>query len=146
MNALITHASLAALLLVGLVGCGSQKKIEECNALVAVINLGVEKVQKGTTASPDAGAAVDELRALADELDGVAAEASKAKVTLPDLKKFAEEYQAMSAEVATSARELAEAVDNVDMEKMAKAQSRMDTAVKQEDPLVEKINKFCQAP
>ena len=37
--------------------CGSQQKIEECNALVAVINQGVEKVQKGTTAPPDGGAA-----------------------------------------------------------------------------------------
>ena len=49
-------------------GCGGQKKIKECNALIAVINSGVEKVQKGTRASPDGGTPVSELRALADDL------------------------------------------------------------------------------
>jgi hypothetical protein len=29
---------------------------------------------------------------------------------------------------------------------MTEAQSRMDSAVKREDPLVEKINQFCQTP
>ena len=38
------------------------------------------------------------------------------------------------------------AVDNVDMENMTKAQTRMDVAVKREDPLIEQLNKFCQAP
>jgi len=52
----------------------------------------------------------------------------------------------MVAEVATAARELAGAVDNVDVEKMAKAQTRMEKAVKREDPLVESINTFCRTP
>lgn len=134
-------------LVLALNACGSQTKIEECNALVSVINKGVDKVQKGTTATPDGGgAAVDELRALADELDNVAKETAAVKLTLPDLQKFGEDYKAMATEVAASARELADAVDNVDMEKMTAAQARMDAAVKREDPLVGEINKFCQTP
>lgn len=144
----ITRSVFAAILFgsLTLVGCGSQKKIEECNALVAVINDGVEKVQKGTTATSDGGAAVDELRALADELDKVAKSAGEVQLTIPELQKFREDYQGMATEVAASARELADAVDDVDMEKMTEAQSRMDSAVKQEDPLVEKLNQFCQTP
>ncbi|HHH29915.1 MAG TPA: hypothetical protein ENK57_16435, partial [Polyangiaceae bacterium] len=95
----------AVVLALALSACGSQTKIEECNALVGVINKGVDKVQKGTTAAPDGGPAVDELRALADELDNVAKETAAVKLTLPELQKFGEDYQAMATEVAASARE-----------------------------------------
>ncbi|MEZ4446494.1 MAG: hypothetical protein R3B72_45870 [Polyangiaceae bacterium] len=137
---------LAAFLVTSVLGCGSQTKIEECNALVGVINTGVEKVQKGVSATPDGGAAVGELRSLADELEAIAGEAAKLKLTLPELTKFSGDYQTMAKNVATAARELADAVDNVDVEKMSEAQTRMETAVKQEDPLVEQINKFCLVP
>ncbi|MEQ9320720.1 MAG: hypothetical protein RIF41_16255 [Polyangiaceae bacterium] len=136
----------AVVLALALTACGSQTKIEECNALVSVNHKGVDKVKKGTTATPDGGAAVDELRALADELDNVAKQTAEVKLTLPDLQKYGEDYKAMATEVAASARELADAVDNVDMEKMTAAQARMDAAVKREDPLVGEINKFCQTP
>jgi hypothetical protein len=129
-----------------LTGCGEQKKIKECNALVGVINAGVEKIQKGTSASPDAGTAVADLRALAEEMDGIAGEAGKLEPTLPDLQNLNKDYQGMAAEVAAAARDLANAVDNVDVEKMSKAQERMDQAVKREDPIIDAINKFCQTP
>jgi capsule polysaccharide export protein KpsE/RkpR len=129
-----------------LLGCGEQTKIKECNDFIAVINRGVEKVQKGTSGTPDGGAAVAELRALADEMDVISKEAAAIAVSLPDLKKLAADYQAMVTEVAAAARDLASAVDSVDMEKMTAAQTRMDNAVKREDPLIEQLNKFCQAP
>jgi hypothetical protein len=129
-----------------LTGCGEQKKIKECNALVSVINAGVEKIQKGTSPSPDAGTAVADLRALAEEMDGIAGEAGKLEPTLPDLQNLNKDYQGMAAEVAAAARDLANAVDNVDVEKMSKAQERMDQAVKREDPIIDAINKFCQTP
>jgi hypothetical protein len=129
-------------------GCGEQKKIKECNEFIAVINRGVEKVQKGTSGAPDGGggAAVAELRTLADEMDVITKEAAAIAVTMPELKKLAGDYQAMVTEVSGAARDLATAVDNVDMEKMSAAQSRMDSAVKREDPLIEQLNKFCKAP
>jgi hypothetical protein len=127
-------------------GCGEQKKIKECNALVGVINTGVDKIQSVTRSAPDGGAAVAELRALATEMDNVAAEAKKVEISLPELKKFSDEYQALATELAKAARDLAEAVDNVDMEKMAKAQGEMDSVVKREDPLIQALNEFCRAP
>jgi hypothetical protein len=134
------------LLLLAFCGCGEQKKIKECNALVGVINAGVEKVQKGTSSAPDGGGAVSDLRALAEEMDGISKEAARVELSLPELMKLSKDYQAMATEVATAARELAGAVDNVDVEKMAKAQERMDQAVKREDPIVDEINKYCRAP
>ena len=127
-------------------GCGGQKKIKECNALITVINSGVEKVQKGTSASPDGGTPVSDLRALADDMDGIVAEAGKLQVTIVELKKFATDYQTMTTEIAASARELATAVDAVDMEKLSAGQARMETAVSRETPLIDEINKFCQTP
>jgi methyl-accepting chemotaxis protein len=127
-------------------GCGEQKKIKECNALVGVINTGVDKIRNVTRSAPDGGAAVDELRALAKEMDGVAAETKEVALTLPELEKFSKEYQALAAELAAAARELATAVDNVDMETMAKAQGQMDGVVKREDPLIQSLNEFCREP
>lgn len=131
-----------------LLGCGSSPKVKECTAFVGVINTGVEKVQKLITASPDAsgGSAVEELRTLADEMDTVAQQAEAASLTLPELKKYSGDYQAMAREVAAAARDLATAVDNVDSEKMKSAQDRIVAAVAKEDPLVEEINRFCQTP
>ena len=127
-------------------GCGEQKKIKECNALVAVINTGVDKIQSVTRSAPDGGAAVAELRALATEMEAVAAEAKKVELTLPELKKLSSDYQGLATELATAAGELATAVDNVDMETMAKAQNQMDSVVKREDPLIQALNEFCRAP
>ncbi|MBI4703559.1 MAG: hypothetical protein HY744_20805 [Deltaproteobacteria bacterium] len=142
---------LAAFALFGLVvsgaaGCGKQKKIEECNALVAVINAGVDRMQKSSALAADGGAAVDELKAVAEVMDGAAAEASKVKLSVPELRKIAGDYQAMAKQVAAGARELAEAVEKVDPDKMKAAQEKVDKAVKLEDPLVDELNKFCRAP
>jgi len=127
-------------------GCGERTKIKECSALVAVINGGVDEVQKSTTGESDGGAPVDELRQLAKQIDAIAANAASIALTLPELKQLAADYQAMAKEVAAASRALAEAVDNVDQEKADKAHERMNRAISREAPLVERINKFCRTP
>jgi methyl-accepting chemotaxis protein len=139
-------AALVWISLLALGACGEQQKVEECNALVGVINEGIDKVQKITAASPDGGTAVNDLRALADEMDAIAKQAEAAPLTISELQKLSGDYRAMAAEVAAAARELATAVDNVDGEKMKKAQERIVTTVQKEDSLVESINRFCQTP
>lgn len=127
-------------------GCGEQKKVKECNSFVTVVNSGVDRVTKSINTAPDSGAAVNELRSLADEMDAIGAETKKVPLTLPDLQKLSERYQTMVSDIAASARELATAVDNVDRENMTKAQATLDQAVKREGPLVEELNKYCQNP
>ena len=126
--------------------CADQTKVKECNALVEVINGGVEKIQKVATVAPDGGTPVSELRAMADTMDTLAGDCAKVELSIAELKKYSGDYQAMAKEVATAARELATAVDKVDMEQMSKAQARMEEAVKREDPVVEGINKLCRNP
>lgn len=131
---------------IGLAACGERKKVNECNALIDIINTGVEEIQRGTRPAPDAGPGAKELRELAESMDGVATQASKVQLSLPELKKFSEQYEGMTRDVATAARELAVAFEKVDEESMRKAQAKMEDAVQREEPLVAAINKYCRAP
>lgn len=137
---------LVAIVALTLTSCGDNKKINECNALVGVINDAVQKIRKHTSTDPDGGNDMQQLRLLADEMEAVSGEAEKIELSFPELKKYSEEYQQMATEVASSARELAAAYDKVDIEGIKKARSRMDKAVKREDPLVEALNKYCRSP
>jgi methyl-accepting chemotaxis protein len=125
-------------------GCG-QKKVTECNSLIEVINRGVESLEQGRKAAGESGG-VEELRAMADAMDKVAEDAGKVELTLEELKAFSGEYQGMAKEVSQAARDLAKAAEEKDAKKINEAEDAMHTAVKAEDPLVDRINKFCQAP
>jgi hypothetical protein len=137
--------ALAALgLLFGASACG-QKKIAECNSLIEVINKGVQSLENAPKGTADPGGSGD-FKTMADTMDKVAADAAKVELTIPELKKYSTEYQTMAKDVAKSARDMAAAADAKDMGKLTAAQAAMDKAVKQEDPLVDSINTFCQAP
>jgi hypothetical protein len=134
-------ASLASL---ALAGCG-QKKLAECNALVQVINTGVVKLEKAPKNDADPSG-VSDLRAMAESMARVAADAAGVELTLPDLKKMRDDYQKMAKDIAHAERDLAAAAQDRDAARRAAAETALDTAVKQEDPLVDQINKFCQGP
>jgi Skp family chaperone for outer membrane proteins len=126
------------------VGCG-QKKITECNAMVQVINAGVVSLEKPAKNEADAGVGAD-LRAMADAMDKVAADAGSVQLTLPELKKLRDQYQKMAKDIAKAERELATIAQEHDTARRSAADSALDTAVKEEDPLVDQINKYCQGP
>jgi hypothetical protein len=125
-------------------GCG-QKKIAECNAVVQVINAGVVSLEKAPKNEADSSG-ISDLRAMADAMDKIAAEAQAVELTLPELKKLRDDYQKMAKEIAKAERDLAAAAQDRDSGRRAAAESMLDAAVKQEDPLVDQINKYCQAP
>jgi hypothetical protein len=125
-------------------GCG-QKKIAECNALVQVINAGIATLEKAPKSEADP-TGVSDLRAMADAMDKVAADAANVPVTLPEMKKFSADYQKMARDIAKAERDLAAAAQDRDPARRSAAEAALDAAVKQEDPLVDSINKFCQKP
>lgn len=131
-----------AALLLGVTGC--QKKSNECNQLIEVINKGVDNLNKMPKTADPTGAA--DLKTMADTMEKLATDASKVELTVPELKKFSGEYQTMTKDIAKSARDLAAAADAKDPAKINAAQAALDKATKAEDPLVDSINKFCQAP
>jgi hypothetical protein len=125
-------------------GCG-QKKITECNALVSVINTGVVNLEKAPKTEADPSGVTD-LRAMADAMDKVAADAGAVQLTIPEVKRLRDEYQKMAKDIAKAERELAAAAQERDAARRTAAEGALDTAVKQEDPLVDQINKICQNP
>ncbi|WP_438029084.1 hypothetical protein [Sorangium sp. So ce233] len=120
-------------------------KVTECNALIQIINEGIENLEMGSKAGADQGGS-SELRAMAKVMDEVAADAAQVKLTTPELQKFSWEYQTMAKDVAKAARHLATAADANDAESSSTAQTAIEKAIGQEDPLVDKINQFCRAP
>ncbi len=143
-QSMLSAAILGAALLVGATACG-QKKVAECNQLIEIINKGVESLNKTPKGGADPTGA-SELKGMADAMDKVAADAAKVELSIPELKKYSTEYQVMAKEVAKAARDMAGAAEAKDLAKINAAQAALDKAVKQEDPLVDSINKFCQGP
>ena len=138
-----------AMLGVGLAACVAalggcaQKRVAECNALIVVINSGVQGLEKTPKVENDP-TGVSDLKAMAERMDKVAGETASVPVTLPEVKKFSADYQKMAKDIARAERELAAAAETRDAAKRATAEQSLDAAVKQEDPLVDSINKFCQ--
>lgn len=143
-ESLMSCAIVAVALLVGIPGCG-QKKINECNQLIEVINKGVDSLNKASRVNSDPTGTAD-YKTMADTMDAVAGDAAKVELTVPELKKLSQDYQTMAKEVAKAAREMVAAADSQDFAKVNTAKAAVEKAVKQEDPLVDSINKFCHAP
>jgi hypothetical protein len=125
-------------------GCG-QKKITECNALVQVINAGVVSLEKAPKTEGDP-TGVSDLKAMADAMDRVAGDTAGVQLTLPELKKMRDDYQRMAKDIAKAERELGSAAEEHNPARRTAAEGALDSAVKQEDPLVDQINKYCQTP
>jgi hypothetical protein len=142
----LSLAALAALAVasVGTAGCG-QKKITECNGLVTVINAGVVSLEKAPKNEADPSG-VSDLKAMADAMDKVAADAAAVQLTLPKLARLRDDYHKMAKDIAKAERELASAAQDRDAARRKDAEATLDAAVKQEDPLVDQINQLCQAP
>jgi hypothetical protein len=136
--------ALLGLLAAASLGCG-QKKITEGNAVVQVINAGVVSLEKAPKNEADP-TGVSDLKAMAEAMDKVAADAAAVQLTLPELKKIRDDYHRMAKDIAKAERELASAAQERDAARRGAAESTLDAAVKQEDPLIDQINKFCQSP
>lgn len=136
--------ALLGLLAVAGTGC-TQKKITECNTLVQVINVGVVGLEKAPRNEQDPTGIAD-LRAMATAMDKVASDTAAVQLTVPELRKLRDEYQKMAREIAKAERDLATAAEDRNAAKRAAAETALDAVVKQEDPLVDQINKYCQSP
>mgnify|MGYP000940007812 CR=1 FL=1 len=90
-------------LLFGVPGCG-QKKINECNQLIEVINKGVDSLNKASKSNSADPTGTTEYKTMADTMEAVAADAAKVELTVPELKKLSQDYQTMAKDVAKAAR------------------------------------------
>jgi hypothetical protein len=123
-------------------GCGS-KKHTECSALVGVINQGIGSLEKGQKQEKNDPSGTVELRAMADTADKTADDASKLELSLPETKGIAQRYAAMAKDVAKAAREIADAAEKKDLDRIAKGRQALTAAVEKEDPIIQELNKLC---
>lgn len=123
-------------------GCGS-KKHAECNQLIDVINQGIGSLEKGQKQEKNDPTGTVELRAMADTADKTADAAAKLELTLPETKAIAQKYAAMAKDVAKAAREIADAAEKKELDRIAKGRSALTAAVEKEDPIVQELNKLC---
>jgi hypothetical protein len=111
-----------------LTGCGKFKKTKECNAFIDKVNTAIKEIEKHSASKGGEDAQViADMKKLADLYD-------------------ATNYQGMCVKAASTARQVASAIETKNSEQTDTAQKEFDKIVKQEDDLVSQINTFCQAP
>jgi hypothetical protein len=136
-----------ALLTLPLVGCGKMKKTQECNAFIDKVNTSLPEIQKAAnTNSDDPKASAAAMRKVAELYDKLGADIGGQEIGTEDLKKFATQYNQMCAKASGAAKKVAEAFETTDLAKAESAKKELDEVEKQEDTLVDSINKFCQTP
>ncbi|MDC0747489.1 hypothetical protein [Polyangium mundeleinium] len=123
---------------------GENDKVKECNAVIEVINGGMQKLNKSQNETKDAPG-TEQLRALADVMDSVGRDIEAVPVTQPELVRKVADYQDMVRTTAKAARDLARAIEAKDARGANAATSALSTAVKRESPLVDDINAYCQS-
>jgi hypothetical protein len=86
------------------------------------------------------------MRKVAELYDKLGTDIGGQEIGTADLKKFATEYNQMCAKASGAAKKVAEAFETTDLAKAESAKKELDEVEKQEDTLVDNINKFCQTP
>jgi hypothetical protein len=141
-------------------GCDS--KFQDCKSVIDTINSSVERMKKlPAMGMADAAKAAEELRGFGKAMTEEADKIGGIKVETAELKGHVEEYAGMIRDVAKAANDRAAALDDIaklekaastDQAKMNEAtkkeedaQKALQKATEKEDPLVDKINKFCGA-
>lgn len=125
--------ALAAALMLGsgaLLGCDDIGRINECNAVIDVINAGSASLKDLHTAT-DLEARVGELQALDKKLGAV-------KVERAELRALVEEYRKLLADVVTYARQMEDTTQYSEVERQSSELS------KRERELVDRLNGYCR--
>jgi hypothetical protein len=123
----------------------ARNKNAECNALIGPINATVDALQKPHGPKRGAADPTADLRAMAKVMDDAVRAIDATNPTIPELVAGKADYRAMVVEVAAAARAMAAAATTKDVAAIRAAQERMERAVANEDPIVERINAFCQS-
>ncbi len=140
-STLVALGTLPALLVL-VSGCGATKQ-NECTALIEVVNAGLKDLENGQQQAKNDPSHSAEVRAMAAAMEQAATKTAELSFTIPELREIAQRYQTMAKNVAKFARDIGDASDKKDMDALGKARTALNDALKQEDPIVDDLNKFC---
>ena len=130
-----------------LTGCGKFKKTKECNAFIEKVNTSIKEIEQNSASKGgDDAQVISAMKKLGDLYDQLAKDVGALDVSTPELKAHATNYREMCTKAASTARQVATAIETKNPEQADTAQKEFDRIVKQEDDLVNQINTFCQAP
>jgi hypothetical protein len=122
---------------IAVLGTGCDGKIPQCNRLIEVINKEQAPLKNLKGHDPD------ELKKLAETLDGVASKVKGVELKDEKLVGFRDDYGKMAEDLAATSRETAEALASNDPKKAGEAAKKMNSFTPRETELVEEINKYC---
>ncbi len=117
---------------------GCNKKVDECNKLIQVMNS--EGAKLNTKGSPTDPAV---MKKMADDLEAAAKAISAVEVTLPELIKFRDDSTKLFNELAGAARNSAKVLEGKDLAAATVALKQLTDSMQQNGKLVADINKFC---
>lgn len=120
-------------------------KVAECNAMIAVINDCVNEITAVSDAPQVSTTGVEEFEAMVAAMEKARGRLAKLDLHDQRLRGFSQDYQKMARAVAKAARALIVAHETTNAAAAKKASDDVANVVKDEDPLVDGINKYCHA-
>ncbi|MBI4951414.1 MAG: hypothetical protein HY908_05240 [Myxococcales bacterium] len=113
------------------------KRIEECNALIGVINEEQQQVKAAQSQEPA------EFERVAERLTETARRVADVPLTVEALREHRDAYQALVSDIAEVMRGAAQALRDRDGKKLDAARTLERQVGEREDELVETINRYC---
>jgi hypothetical protein len=139
----IVRASVAAALGLWLVGC-SENRSSQCVKLIGVANKAVNSIETVTTPA-GAESSIEALRKIAEVADETTKEMKGLNLTDSALTAFRDRFIIMYEATSTATRSLIQASSARDTAASQRAYDNLKASTSQESPLVEEVNKFCNA-
>jgi hypothetical protein len=130
--------AVAAAFALVLTGAGCNKKVDECNKLIQVMNTeGAKLSPKGSATDPST------MTKMADDLDNAAKAIGAVELSIPELVKFRDDSKKLFTDVGTAARASGKALEGKDLAAATTALKQLTDAAQSNTKLVNDINKFC---
>jgi hypothetical protein len=120
-----------------------EEKQVQCNALVALLNAVVARMEAAVADPPDPSG-VRELEGIAAAMELAAEVVPRLRLRDEELVRLGAEYVYMARSVAHAARRMIQAVGAEDVAAAEAAGRDMDGATGLEDALVDELNGYCQ--
>ncbi len=138
----MVKASVAVAIGLWLVGC-SENRSSQCVKLIGVANQAVNSIEQVTApSSADSVEALGQIAVVAEDTD----KAMKAlNLTDGKLVAFRDRFTAMYAATSTATRSLIDSSKIKDKATSQKAYEDLKASTSQESPLVDEVNKYCNA-
>lgn len=110
---------------------------------MGLVNQGLADLENSRQQQKNDPTRTVELRAMADSMEKTSETASKLPITDPEVRGLAQRYGAMARDISARARAVADAHEIKDLVLQTDARTKLNDALKLEDPLVDELNTLC---